>query len=332
VRRLALGLATVVVMGLWLVSRREAPPGAPSAPVARPVAGAPATGPARDAAAPAAPTDDAAQGRRPRSLRGTTIDGALPVDAGGHLVVAPEVRRFFDYFLALTGEESLPRIRDRAVHAIGARLHAPADREAEELLDRYLAYRDRARDLTADGTVADRLEAIRALRRETLGVATAAQLFSDEDARDDATVLAHATAEDPSLTPEERTARLAALEAALPDDVRAATLPLRLGQEEAALAASGASPAEVHALRERTVGPEATARLEALDRERAAWQRRFDAYRAERVAIEADASRTPAERQATIAQLRAERFAPEERRRVEALDRADVPGPPAAGR
>jgi lipase chaperone LimK len=314
------------------VSRREAPPGGPSAPVARTDAEAPATAPAGVAAAPGSPTDDAAPARRPRSLRGTTIDGALPVDAGGHLVVAPDVRRFFDYFLALTGEESLPRIHDRLVHAIGARLHAPADREAEELLDRYLAYRDRARDLTADGTVVERLEAVRALRRETLGVTTAAQLFSDEDARDDATVLAHATAEDPSLTPEERTARLSALEAALPDDVRAATLPLRLGQEEAALAASGASPTEVHALREQMVGPEATARLEALDRERAEWQRRFDAYRAERVAIEANAGRTPEERTAAIAQLRDERFTPEERRRVEALDRADAFGLQAAGR
>jgi len=326
VRRLALGLATIAVVGGWLVLRREAPPGGSPAPIARPDTDASPTAPARVSTRTDAPAGDAAPGRRPRSLRGTTVDGALPVDAGGHLVVGPDVRRFFDYFLALTGEEPLPRIRDRLVRAIGARLHPPADREAEELLDRYLAYRDRARDLTADGPLAARLEAIRALRRETLGVTAVVQLFADEDARDDATVLAHATAEDPSLTPEERAARLAALEEALPDEVRAATLPLRLGQEEAALAAQGGSPDELRALRERMVGPDATARLEALDRERAAWQARLDAYRAARAAIDDDASRTPAEREAAIVTLRAERFAPEERRRVEALDRVDVAG------
>lgn len=325
-RRLALGLATIAVVGGWLVSRREAPPGGSPAPLARPDADASPTTPARVVTGTDAPTDAAAPARRPRSLRGTAVDGALPVDAAGHLAVGPDVRRFFDYFLALTGEEPLPRIRDRLVRAIGARLRPPADREAEELLDRYLAYRDRARDLTADGTLAERLEAIRALRRETLGGTAAVQLFSDEDARDDATVVAHAAAEDPSLTSEERAARLAALEEALPDEARAATLPLRLGQEEAALAAQGGSPDDLHALRERMVGPEATARLEALDRERAGWQRRLDAYRAERGAIDADASRTPAEREAAVAQLRAGRFAPEERRRVEALDRIDVAG------
>src|SRR5262244_2505399 len=41
----------------------------------------------------------------PRSLLGTDVDGTLAVDARGDLVVSPELRRFYEYFLSTTGEE-----------------------------------------------------------------------------------------------------------------------------------------------------------------------------------------------------------------------------------
>jgi hypothetical protein len=91
---------------------------------------------------------------------------------------------------------------------------------------------------------------------------------------------------DPGLAEEERAARLAAMEAELPESARearaAATAALTLRRDETRLRAEGASDAEIGALREARFGPEAAARLAALDQARAAWSARVSAYRAER--------------------------------------------------
>src|SRR5262249_56530534 len=114
--------------------------------------------------APAATRDDpgATLGPRPRSLRGTRVDGGLAVDAGGRLMATPDARRLSDYFLATAGEEPPERTRARIVAAIERRLSGDAARDATTLLDRYLAYRERARHATTR-------EELLAARRDTLG-------------------------------------------------------------------------------------------------------------------------------------------------------------------
>src|SRR5207253_1639564 len=183
------------------------------------------------------------------SLAGTVADGELAVDESGRLVVTRETRRFFDYLLAGGGEEGVGRARARLVAEVRKRLPVSAVPEAIGLLDRYLAYRRRAR-----------------LAEQALA-------------------------------------------------------PLRLMQDEERLRASGASPAEIRALRERSFGAEAADRLEDLDRQRAAWQRRLDDYREARDAIARSDSLDAGARDRAIETLRAERFTPEERLRVVALDR-----------
>ena len=87
------------------------------------------------------------------------------------------------------------------------------------------------------------------------------------------------------------------------------------------LRASGAQAAEIRAVRERSFGVEAADRLEELDRQRAVWQQRLDEYREALDAIEQNESRDAGARDRAIEALRAERFTPEERLRVVALDR-----------
>ena len=87
------------------------------------------------------------------------------------------------------------------------------------------------------------------------------------------------------------------------------------------LRASGAPAAEIRALRERSFGADAADRLEQLDRQRAVWQQRLDDYREARDATERNASLDAGARDRAIETLRAERFTPEERLRVVALDR-----------
>ena len=223
------------------------------------------------APAPAAP----ALPPGPSSLAGTDVDGGLAVDAAGDLVLDEDVRRFLDYFLSATGEEPDAVIRARIAAAIDARLPARAARQAHELAERYVGCRDRARALSADGDLAARLAAVRDLRRGCLGDDAAAALFAEEDAEADRALAG------------------------------AAPRPAQPWQREDALRAAGAGPAEIRALREAAFGPDGADRLEALDRARAAWRARLDAYRGGR---------------ATLAD-----FSPEERVRVEALERIGAP-------
>ncbi len=281
----------------------------------------------------AAPVDVAA---RPRSLRGTGVDGGLFVDAQGRFVPTRDARRLFDYFLTATGESPDGVIRARIVREIKRRLPPDAARDARSLLEDYLVYRERVRgvadaDDPSDDDLDARLATLVALRREVLGAAAAEAFFADEEADARRLLEQRRIANDPSLPPEERAARIDALvaaeEATLPAETREARATARratvLRAAEAEIRARGGSDAEVAAARERLVGPEASARLAALDRRRAEWRGRVDAFRAARDRLRADPALTPDAREAAVARLLAESFTPAERQRVEAVDRLD---------
>lgn len=73
--------------------------------------------------------------------------------------------------------------------------------------------------------------------------------------------------------------------------------------------------------RSELVGEEATQRLEALDKQRAAFEDSLEVYFAERNDVLNDSALSENEQQETIAQLRTEHFLPEQLRRVEAIER-----------
>lgn len=280
----------------------------------------------RTLAAPAPPP--------PASLRDTEIDGALAVSADGHFEPDRGALALFDYFLSATGEEPAAALRARITAEIARRLAPAAAREAEEFLDRYLAYRDAARSLGEEDRLAQgtdlerRLQWLRELRRAHFGATLAERLFGDDERSVAIALERRRIAADATLSPEEKRTRLDALEEELPEAVRraraTAVLPLRLQQEEAALREAGAAPATIRALREEAVGSEAADRLADLDAKRAIWQGRVDAYRAERAAIEGDASIDAAERAARLDALRARHFDATEQLRVRALDEIEA--------
>ncbi len=73
--------------------------------------------------------------------------------------------------------------------------------------------------------------------------------------------------------------------------------------------------------RSELVDEEATQRLEALDKQRAAFKGSLEVYFAERNDVLSDLTLSQTEQQETIAQLRTEHFLPEQLRRVEAIER-----------
>jgi lipase chaperone LimK len=133
---------------------------------------------------------------------------------------------------------------------------------------------------------------------------------------------------DTSLTPEERDARLAEVEAKLPsaareaqDDARRA---LRQRAEEDALRQGGASDEDIKRHRAETMGEEAAQRLDELDRRREAWRERVEAFRSEREKIAARFADEGA-RRAAEERLLEESFTPEERIRVKAIVKTTKP-------
>ncbi len=327
------GLTLVVGGATWWSRRPHTDPSTPPAMAMAPTAhdtDAPQTIVRPDGVAPAASRV------RPPSLRGTRIDGALDLDPLGHFTPTVNARRLFDHHLTASGELPLDEIRARIVAVIERRLPAEPARDAIDLLDRYLLYRDRARQLAAtdpdDDDASARFAAVWALRREVLGIADAEALFGVEEAYDRVALERARIMTDPFLSAEDRAARLPAVDAALPEPLReardAATLPMRLDGATAALRAAGGSEDDVATLRGEMVGAEASERLAALDREEAEWRRRLDAFRDARAAIDGDGTRSPGDRAAEVHALLERSFTPTERLRVEALDRlASAPTP-----
>lgn len=329
-------LVVLVLAAVVLPARRPEPP----APAADAAMAPPAALPS-EAAAFAEPAGKAFATRRdpgaavpagppplPESLAGTEPDGELTLDAQGRFVADAGARAFFDYFLAAAGEQPLTALRARIVAAIEARLPPAAAADAIAALDAYLDYRRRARHLVESGDVPDdlgeRLALLQRVRRETLGPALADAFFGLEEQTIAADLARREILARRDLDAAERERLLHENEQSLPEAVRAARaetlLPFRLRDDEAALRAAGGSTDEVRALREQTVGAEAAARLEELDREEAQWQARLDAYRAERAAIESDPGLDPEERASRLRALLEAGFAPHERLRVVATD------------
>lgn len=273
--------------------------------------------------------------RRPRSLRGTRVDGGLVLDAAGHFLPTLETRRFFDYFLSATGEVDAEALRARIVAAIERRLPASEAPAAIGLLDQYLDYRARARALAqapaAPADIGARLAQVARLRREVFAPAVVTAFFAAEEAAVQRELDRRAIASNPDLTFDERQRQLEALDASAPPDVRAAraaaVLATTLREEESRLREQGASPDDVRQLRERMVGPEAAERLAALDTQRAEWQSRVAGFQAERAQIMHDATKSVAERTTAIDALLASRFTVPERLRLQGLDEiAAAPG------
>lgn len=318
-----------ILIAILRLSAHPSPPAVPVKPSAestRALAPRPSIARAHPAAsaaegAPAIPDP----GPIPASLRQTDEDGALLVDEHGDLVVGPEIRAFFEYYLSATGEESNAAIKARIVKRIHDKLKGAAADQATNLLDRYLAYREATRSISAgaDGDLGARLEALRKIRRDHLGAVDAEKLFGAEERATSVAIAQQRVQLDTSLTPEERKAKIADLEADLPDDVRkaraAALAPLRQREDEQALRAAGATDEEIQRHRVETVGQEAADRLQDLDRKRAEWKKRLAAFQADRDAI-LRSSLDPAARDAAVEKLLESSFSPEERLRVKAAD------------
>ncbi len=316
-------LTSALLLGWYLFSDGEA-----SAPAAAPAVAAQDS---RISAPPSLPPPIAPArltpaAQEPTSLRGTEVDGELLVDARGNLVLTSQVRHLFDYFLSLIGEESSQQARQRIRDHLTAQLDEPARSQALELLETYLDYQYQLVDLEARFPVAERLEdllareqAVQQLRARLFSREAHEAFFAGEEIYNNFTLERLTIQQDPSLSDREKGLAIEALRENLPEEMQQLLVPQihnDLREQTLALRAAGADEGRIRQLRMGMLGPEATERLEELDRSRAEWRERVEAFQQERERILSQPGLAESDRRAAVNALLEEQFTANERLRL----------------
>ena len=324
-------LAVAVVLVLWQLREEPETPATPeqaALPEPREVDETPGPAPADEFAEQV--EKGRAAGELPPSMRGTEVDGAARVDEYGELIIEPDLRLGFEYFLSAIGEEDLDTIRARVAAWLDEELPEDAAREAWAIFERYLGYREELEDMPEhDGTpegMRHSLRAARDRRNAWLGQEVSEAFFGFEDAYDEYMLTRAELAQDDSLDDAEREARLEAVREEWPEELREAMEETRSASEVSRrvseLREEGVDEREIRRVREEAFGREAADRLDALDEQRAEWDQRYGQYREELADLrERDYDEATLERE--IEHLREEHFEEDELRRVEALDRME---------
>jgi len=292
--------------------------------------------------APHGSTAAAAATPLPVSLAGSTPP-RLPLDAHGNLRKTRGVRDFFDYFLTAQNEIPASALDALVRRQIAAQVDGTiAQPEALDVWQRYQLYRAalaRLAPLAAPTNPSEpgrssenELDAMQAALDERASVASRTldpdwnEAFFGSDWRRGRYMLERLRImRDFTLTPDQRTARLRALDESLPESERRAIERAQREREGvdavANLAQQGLSIDELRAKATQALGPQAAQRIIEMRQGDDAWRAKYTDYASQRARI--DAMGLPAaERDAQIAQLRERTFATSgERLRAASLDR-----------
>lgn len=277
-----------------------------------------------------------AHGPLPLSLEGTQIPFDLMVDDQGNLIVDQNLRRLFDYFFTLDGEEPLETILARIEELIRKHLPQSAQERAMEILQQYVNLKqaeiELARQIDSDFNASgiqpglvDLKNGVRDLRASNLDPETYQAFYGEENQRDQYTLERIRIQQDTSLTEEEREQALQAIEHYLPEADRQYLAEQRqvdqVFENVEQAKAQGAGEAEIFHIREQAFGAEAAERYAAADREIATWESRVAIYRDQRSAILAADGLTQYDKDAEIQALREQHFSGNELKRIPVIDK-----------
>jgi lipase chaperone LimK len=274
-----------------------------------------------------------------RSLQDTLPDGNLePLRTGSPTEVTSalaygELRRLFDYYLSTVGEQSVEAITAQIRSELQRRLSAPQAQKAQQLLERYIAFR---RDLvavenkpdlsgSAAAAIRRRMLAVQDLRAQHFSADENQGMFGFEDAYDMDAVARLEISQNPALNTQQKQQQLAALDASLPAVLRAEreanNVVVRVEQQASDMRAQGASEDDIYRMRSKELDPQAATRLADVDREEAAWKSRITNYREARdKLLQASSNATESKRRASLTQLQQRLFSEAERPRLVAYE------------
>ncbi|WP_080745287.1 lipase secretion chaperone [Cupriavidus necator] len=277
------------------------------------------------------------------SLAGVDVPAGPETDAHGNLRLTRALRTYFDYFLSARLDAGGAGALDQLVYDdIRRRVPQPAAGQAWQLWQRYVAYLAEIQPQAANKPLADagegtlnatqvgQLRALQATRnaaRHRLLPEVATIWFGDEQAYDGAMLARLEIAAQPGLDEAERQRRLAALDAALPEPLRAtreaSARPQAIGDTIAGMQAAGRSAQDIGAALAQVYGPEVAQRYQQQAQAEQAWQQRYDDYAARRAQIESFPGLSEQDRRQQLEALRKQAFSnPSEALQAAAVDKA----------
>jgi len=271
----------------------------------------------------------------PRSLRDTQHNVRLHSDAQGNLILSADILHLFEFYLTALSEESLEVCLNRISRDLAAQLQGAALEQARDLLRRYLDFKIALGDLHNLPAIMDsqgryaldaiqlRQQQVRALRQQHFSSSEYPVFFQEQDDYDAFMQQQLQLAEDQTLDAGQRQEAIAQLEQQLPESIRQAreeaTRETRLYEQVERMKQQGASAEQLFQLRAQVLGHEAATALAQLDEQHAQWNKRLASYEQERAAIE-QSGLSPQDKQSAVASLIEQRFQPDERPQVEALE------------
>lgn len=275
-----------------------------------------------------------------RSMQDTLPDGDLQAiqkglaanTSGGGLAYG-ELKRLFDYYLSAVGEQSIETITLQIRGELDRRLPPSQAQKAQRLLGLYIEFkRELLRVESQPQLAGNDLQAIRGrfmamqdIRARYFSAEESDGMFGFEDAYDMDAIARLEIDQNPALTAEQKKQQLAAMDAALPEQLRkereASSMVVRVEQQAQDLRAKGGSDDDVYRMRAKELDPQAAARLADVDREEAAWKGRIARYLEERSKLlQSKVNASASEREASLAQLQQSAFSEAERPRLKAYE------------
>ncbi|MBR7791628.1 lipase chaperone [Undibacterium sp. FT147W] len=277
-----------------------------------------------------------------RSMEGTSVDGQATQADDGNLVVNAELRLMFDYYLAATGEKSIPDIKREIENVLDQKLKPHAAAQAKELLTRYLGYKQALLDLEKNSgasatshtnnmsndmiaAMQKRWQSMQKLRLQFFSAKDNQALFGFDDAYDMDALARLEISQNPAYSDQQKQEKLQALDATMSQELREAkSAPyqiIRLEEQAQQLRSSGASEDDIYRMRAAAVSPEAANRLADLDREEAKWKTRIASYLEQRrQLLSRDDNKNTTEKNTALQQLRDRYFNIQEQNRLAAYE------------
>jgi lipase chaperone LimK len=205
-----------------------------------------------------------------------------------------ELKDLFELYLSAMGEEALDDILLRIQNALTLQLSTPALEQGYDALKRFIDYKvelanleQQPRDnaLSELDNIRRQKEILSTIQQEYFTPIESDALFAAE-AEYDAFMLDHLTIQqNTNLTGTEKQLQVEALEASLPEDVRAgrerAMAPAKIYQQAEVMRSEGKTSADIYQMRAHSLGEAAATELAALDQKRDRWQQRLGMFNAQ---------------------------------------------------